>query len=229
MQTVYNVARGGCFAIILASSVFLAQHVTKRSDWYRQRLFHQLVQGSSEEQLRAATSLVQVGGQRQLLEALKNPRDDVRTVAQKALEFMWFNAAGSEAYHLTEQAYKAAEGAEYKEALKLLNTLIATYPDFAEGYNRRASVYWEMGDYEKSIRDSEKALQLNPYHYGALQGIGVCRLKMGEVAEACRSLRAALQILPYDDVTRKSLKQCEELLRGSPSPERFQSKTTDII
>lgn len=229
MQTVYNIARGGCYAIILASSIFLAQHVAKRSEWYRQHLFHQLVQGDSDEQLRAATGLVQVGGQRQLLEALRNPRDDVRTVAQKALEFMWFNAAGNEAYHLTEQAYKAAEQEQHEQALKILNTLIAKYPDFAEGYNRRASVYWELGEYEKSIHDSQKAVQLNPYHYGAWQGIGVCRLKMGQVAEACRCLRAALKIVPYDDVTMKSLKRCEELLRGSLPPDRPQSKTTDII
>ena len=155
--------------------------------------------------------------------------EGVRVVARKALEFMWFNAAGEEAYHLTERAYKAAEKAEYKDALQLLNLLVEKFPTFAEGYNRRASVYWELGEYAKSIADSEQALKLNPNHYGAWQGIGVCRLKMGDVAEACRCLRAALKIVPYDSVTLQSLQRCEALLREKPASREDKRSNVDII
>jgi tetratricopeptide (TPR) repeat protein len=216
-------------AIMVGAALFLAQHFMKRSEWFKERLLQRMVQGDASEQLRAATQLVQVGGEKQLLEALKNPRDEVRTVARKALEFMWFNAAGENAYRLTEQAYTAAEQSEYDKALKLLNELIVKYPNFAEAYNRRASVYWEIGEFQKSIADSQKALSLNPYHYGAWQGIGVCRLKLGDVAEACRCLRAALKIIPYDPVTQKSLKRCEELLKEKPTPGSTNPRTTDLI
>jgi len=150
-------------------------------------------------------------------------------VARKALEFMWFNAAGDKAYHLTEQAYRAAEEAEFQKALGLLNNLVEKYPTFAEAYNRRAAVYWEMGEYRKSIADSEQALKLNPNHYGAWQGIGVCRLKLGDVSEACRCLRAALKILPYDALTRQSLERCEELLREHPPVKGEMPHNVDII
>jgi tetratricopeptide (TPR) repeat protein len=94
-------------------------------------------------------------------------------------------------------------------------------PRFAEGWNQRASVLWQMGQYEKSIRDSERAVTLNPNHYGAWQGMGVCRLKLGEIVEACRCLRAALKIVPYDTPTREALESCEQLLqKRSPAPER---------
>jgi tetratricopeptide (TPR) repeat protein len=231
VQTVSVITRRVYLAIMVGAAVFLAQHLVKRSDWFKDRLLQQMVQGDAAQQLRAATQLVQVDGEKQLLEALKNPKDDVRTVARKALEFLWFNAAGEKAYHLTEQAYKATEDSEYEKALSILNQLITKYPNFAEAYNRRASVYWEMGEFQKSISDSEKALSLNPHHYGALQGIGVCRLKMGDVSEACRCLRAALKIIPYDPVTQQSLRRCEDLLRDHPSPgnKPKSNRTTDLI
>ena len=59
----------------------------------------------------------------------------------------------------------------------------------------------------------ERALKLNPNHYGAWQGLGVCQLKLGDLAGACKSLRAALGIAPHDKSTRESLEHCEELLR----------------
>jgi Tfp pilus assembly protein PilF len=57
---------------------------------------------------------------------------------------------------------------------------------------------------------------LNPNHYGAWQGIGVCQLQLGDVDGACRSLRLALKIAPYDADTRRSLEKCEELMRVLP-------------
>ena len=63
------------------------------------------------------------------------------------------------------------------------------------------------------MADCRRALALNPQHYGAWQGIGICHLNMGDVEEACRSLRSALKIIPHDPATRQSLRECEELLR----------------
>ena len=117
------------------------------------------------------------------------------------------------------------EGAPW---LLLLDQVVEKYPTFAEGWNRRASVYWQMGEYGKSIADSRQTLILNPNHYGAWQGIGICRLKTGDVAEACRCLRAALKIVPYDEATRNSLERCEGLLRRSPQP-TGKSQPMDLI
>ena len=228
-KVVLSINRKVCLLITLYCAAWLTGYAFKRTEWYRNHLYHQLVKGDADQQLRAASALVQVGGQKQLLNGLKAEEESVRTVARKALEFMWFNAAGHKAYQLTEQAYRAAEKAEFEKALALLNGLVEKYPKFAEAYNRRAAVYWEMGEYRKSIADSEHALKLNPNHYGAWQGIGVCRLKMGDVVEACRCLRAALKILPYDTVTRKSLERCEELLREHSPGKEEAVQNVDII
>jgi tetratricopeptide (TPR) repeat protein len=214
--------------LITACLSFVALHFAQRTDWYKKYLYKQLLAGNETQQLRAASTLVHLGGQQQLLDAIRADQPSARAVARKALEYLWFNAGGPEAYRLTQAAYDASEQREFEKALALLNTLIAKFPRFAEGWNQRASVFWQLGEYEKSINDSQHALALNPNHYGAWQGIGVCRLKQGDVRDACRCLRAALKILPYDEPTRDALKSCEELLRKNP-PARQPQVDSQVI
>jgi len=207
--------------LLVGCSSFLVFHFGQRTAWFKQYLYNRMLGGSESQRLRAASMLVQLGGQKQLIQALQLNEPGPREVAKKALEYLWFNAAGPEAFRLVEAAYRAAERDDLTNALSVLDGLVRKYPDFAEGWNQRASVFWRMGDYEKSIADSRRALALNPNHYGAWQGLGVCQLKLGEVAEACRSMRAAQRLLPHDEATKNALEQCEELLRRiAPVPKQ---------
>jgi tetratricopeptide (TPR) repeat protein len=148
-----------------------------------------------------------------LLNGLKTETPEVRDLARRALEYSWFRAAGSEANRVVEDAFEAATKKDYQTALSLLNKVVKKYPKYAEGWNRRASLYWQMGEYQKSIADCQTAIALNPNHYGAWQGIGVCHVHLGEISEACRCLRIALKIAPYDETTRHALQKCEDLLK----------------
>jgi len=202
--------------VVSFCAAYLLLHLVERTSWFRNHLYHVLVQGGPAEQLRAATTLARVGAEEQLLRALKSANDSTHETARRALDHLWFNAAGSDAYELLDSAYQATEKQQLSEALVLLDRVILKYPQYAEAWNRRASVYWQLGRYEESLADCGRVLKLNPNHYGAWQGLGVCQLKLGEVAEACRALRAALAISPYDHATRQSLEKCEELLRLYP-------------
>ncbi len=192
-------------------------HGVQHSTWFKERLYRELLSGNAEEQLRAASALAYVRGEKQLLAALKADAAGVRETARRALEYCWFTSAGDEAFRLTQAAYQATEREKYQEALAILDRLVTQYPRFAEGWNRRAAVYWRLGQYEKSRADCERALGLNPNHYGAWQGLGVCQIQLGEVNEACRSLRTALKLLPHDEPTREALQRCEALLRQAPA------------
>ena len=206
-------------ALLVGCSSFLLFHFGQRTPWFKQYLYHRMLAGGESQRLRAASMLVQLGGQKQLVQALQVNEPAPREVAKKALEYLWFNAAGPEAFQLLQTAYRAAEQEDFNSALELLNRVVGKYPNFAEGWNQRASVYWKMGDYEKSIADSRRVVGLNPNHYGAWQGLGICQLKLGDVAEACRCLRVAQKLLPHDEATHKALQNCEELLRRiSPAP-----------
>src|SRR5688572_15270137 len=142
-------------------------------------MYQRLVSGTERQQLRAASALVYVRGEQQLLAALKLETAKTRQMAKRALEFSWFTAAGDEAQRKLHAAMTEAEEERYQEALEMLNKLIAKHPTFAEAWNQRASVYWKLGRHDESILDCERALVLNPNHYGAWQGMGICRLHLG--------------------------------------------------
>lgn len=206
-------------SMLLVCAGFLALQAVRHSGWYKQRLYRELLEGGAEQQLYAASALAQLGAQPQLLAALHAESDHARKMAQRALEFVWFNAAGAKAYALLESAYAASQREHYHEALAILDELTTRFPKFAEGWNRRAAVHWELGDFAQSQADCERALALNPQHYGAWQGIGLCQLRNGDIAGACRSLRAALKILPHDPATRQSLHRCESLMEPDRAPD----------
>ena len=199
-------------AVIGCSAHFSVQTFF-HSSLFKQWMYQRLVAGNEKQQLRAASALVYVKAEPQLLAALKLDVLKTRQLAKKAIEFTWFTAAGEDAQDQLHKAMDLAEAEHYQEALDILNKVIAKKPTFAEAWNQRAAVYWKLGRHEESILDCERTLVLKPQHYGAWQGMGICRLHLGEVSEACRCLREALKILPHDEATQEALRKCEELLR----------------
>lgn len=220
--------RGLLLGLIAAACAYGTTQLLQRTPWYRQRAVQKLFSPDPQQQLRAATTLAHLKCQKELLLVLRSDVVSARELGRRALEHIWFHEAGKDAYRLLQQAHDATEKKEHQRALAILDRTIDRYPTFAEAWNRRGALYWELGHYEKSLADSERALALNPNHYGAMQGIGVCRLQLGDVAEACRYLRAALKILPHDEATRRSLERCEELLRVFPSPTTRQKVYDEI-
>jgi len=210
-------------SVVLAAAVGCATHLlvetAQRSSWNKERLYRKLLSGSTEQQLRAASGLVYARGEKQLLAALKCENPSVRDTARRALEYAWFVAEGDKAFDAMQSAAKAYDREEYEDALKLLNQIIARYPRYAEGWNRRACVYWKLGRYAESIADCERTLSLNPNHFGAWQGLGVCKLHLGDVEEAVKCLRAVLRITPHDATIQSALRRCEDLLRNA-APEK---------
>jgi tetratricopeptide (TPR) repeat protein len=215
-------------AVITSFGVVGGTALFHRTPWYKQRLVGKLFSTNSQEQLYAAMTLARLKCEPELLRVLHSDQTEARELGRRALEHIWFHRAGKGAYRLLEHAHEAMEKKEFQRALAILDRMIDEYPTFAEAWNRRAAVYWELGNYEKSADDSERALTLNPNHYGAMQGLGICRLQMGDVADACRYLRAALKVLPHDTATRESLQKCEDLLRVFPSPVK-KRKTHDEV
>jgi tetratricopeptide (TPR) repeat protein len=83
------------------------------------------------------------------------------------------------------------------EAVVLLNRLIEDYPEYAEGWNQRATMYYMMGNFDASIADCEKVLQIEPRHFGALSGRALMYLQLGKRALALKDMAAALEIHPF--------------------------------
>jgi tetratricopeptide (TPR) repeat protein len=78
-----------------------------------------------------------------------------------------------------------------------LTHVVEEYPDYAEGWNQRATLYFRFGRYEDSLADIEKVLAIEPRHYGAMAGRVLIYLKQDRKLDALRQMREALTIHPY--------------------------------
>ena len=82
-------------------------------------------------------------------------------------------------------------------AMPVLDDIVARAPDWAEGWNKRATVLYLLGEHDRSLADIERVLALEPRHFGALAGIGLIRIAKGEHRAALAALRRALAVNPF--------------------------------
>ncbi len=121
--------------------------------------------------------------------------------------------------HDDEQTqHRLAEGAAAMEhnpgkALAILSELVEQAPDFAEAWNKRATLYYLLGDYATSEKDIEKTLQLEPRHFGALSGLGLVYLARSEYLKARSAFEAVLLIYPHSSSTRRQIELIDKYLR----------------
>ncbi len=100
------------------------------------------------------------------------------------------------------------------QALQRFDAIIAHAPDFAEGWNKRATVLYMMGRHDESVADVQHVLNLEPRHYGALSGLGMILIALGREEEALAWLHRALELNPYLDEVRLMVDQIGERLKG---------------
>ena len=86
---------------------------------------------------------------------------------------------------------------ELDAALEILNEIVTRAPDYAEAWNQRATVYFLLGQYEKSLSDVAETLEREPRHFGALAGRGIIRMRQGKPALGYQSILAAMEFNPY--------------------------------
>lgn len=99
-------------------------------------------------------------------------------------------------------------------ALDLINTVILLEPDFAEGWNKRAHLHFMMGSMGKSISDLEKVLELQPRHFGALNGLAIILQRLGQKDHALQVYEELLKIHPFLENAHKSHGALSEELAG---------------
>lgn len=103
---------------------------------------------------------------------------------------------------------------ELDSALGGFALIIDAAPEFAEGWHKRATVYFLMGNYPASIKDIEKTVALEPRHFGAFAGLGLIYLHLGQERAALKALERALEINPHLSGTRQKVYELREKLNG---------------
>lgn len=115
---------------------------------------------------------------------------------ETAIQTLWLRSGSPTADLLMKQAGDAMGEQQYGAALVILDTVVEQNPDFAEGWNRRATLHFLRGDFTSSLSDIDQVLSLEPRHYGALSGQGAIFKQRGDGRKALRALRRARTVNP---------------------------------
>lgn len=147
---------------------------------------------------------------------LKKERD-----ADKALELSnqirmeWQDSGSATVNLLMQWVDKAVTDSKKAAALDALDQVIALAPDYVEGWNRRATLHYAMGNYRKSMSDINRVLMIEPRHFGALAGMAAILGASGKDELAMHAWEQFLDIYPADRNAQKKLGELAEKLAGS--------------
>ena len=136
--------------------------------------------------------------------------------AAAALWQMWHRSGEPRLDALLRRGVEAMEGQDLAAADAAFTRLIGEAPEFAEGWNKRATVRYLAKDYAASIADCRETLVRNPNHFGALSGQGLCHMMLGEFREAALLFRRALAVHPHLQGARENLRTATaEAVKGN--------------
>lgn len=109
----------------------------------------------------------------------------------------WLTAPDAAAQEVLDTALTHRSAYDFAAALRHLDRLIEHWPDYAEGWNQRATLYFMLGDFDRSLADVEEVLAREPRHFGALSGKAVILFRQGRLGLAQITVREALKFHPF--------------------------------
>ncbi len=130
---------------------------------------------------------------------------------------IWYHHASGPVAFLMVQGRRAMAIGDFVEAEAFFNEVIEKDPAFAEGWNRRATLYYVMGRYQDSIADVSETLALEPRHFGALSGMGLIFSALEDDKTALQWFEKALEVNPHMVGVRYQVEQLKKKLAGEPT------------
>ena len=117
-------------------------------------------------------------------------------VAERKIWKIWTTHKNRHITSLMSQGLKALDNNNLEKGLGLFNNIIDMDPNFAEAWNKRATIYFLMRNFDKSMQDIRQTLILEPRHFGAISGLGLIFNALGQPENALSAFRRVREIYP---------------------------------
>lgn len=196
---------------LLLGGAALAQPVLTRTQALRT-----LQHPQAPERAAAVARLAEVGTMADsalVAERLRDEDEGVRDLATSALWMIWNRSGDAAIDRLVARGLRQMGDGELRAALASFDRVVRRKPAFAEGWNKRATVHFMLGDDAASLKDCEQALRRNPLHFGALSGMAQIHLRRGHLDLALQAWVRALQANPNLDGGMDVLHRLEDAVR----------------
>ena len=147
-----------------------------------------------------------------LAAALRDPDPLVRGFVESAMWSVWSRSGAEDIDRLFAIGVEQMSQRQLDAAVETFSRVIQRRPEFAEGWNKRATVYYLLGDYRHSLADCDEVMARNPYHWGALSGYGMIYMQLDQPARAIEYLERALAVNPNLDQVAQTIEVLKTLL-----------------
>ena len=114
---------------------------------------------------------------------------------------------------LLDEGSRLVQDRQLKRAINVFTEAIELDPSWAEAWNKRATVFYMVGEFQKSQDDIDKVLELEERHFGALAGQGLVNIQLKNYEKAIKSYEKAQEIYPAMRSPKIMIKQIEELIK----------------
>lgn len=119
---------------------------------------------------------------------------------------IWLSHDNSDVQRLMVLGTEAMSRRQFPEALLIFTQIVENFPEFAEGWNKRATLYYLVGNTQASVSDIEKTLALEPRHFGALSGLGLVYLQQGKLTQAKDAFEKLIAVHPNSPNAQENLR-----------------------
>jgi len=195
--------------VLLVAPIVHAREVT------REEAVRALSQPEAQARRDAAIRLGEVGTMTDvtpLVAALRDADAQTRDRAEQALWRIWARSGDAEVDALYQTGIVQMNAGDLPQAIVTFGRIIELKPEFAEGWNKRATLYFLTGDLRKSLADCDEVMKRNPNHFGALAGYAQIYVRLEYYERALEYSRRALEINPNLDGVRRNAEVIERLL-----------------
>jgi len=161
----------------------------------------------------AVVKLGQVGKMKhtpQLASLLADEDVAVRSEANRSLWKIWMRSGDPGIDALMKRGVGLMENGQLEKAIAVFAEMTQRKPRYAEGWNKRATALWMARRYRESIDDCIKVIELNPYHFGALSGMGLNYIGTNDLDAALDAFKRTLKLLPYSRSTARYIEVLEK-------------------
>lgn len=118
---------------------------------------------------------------------------------------IWVESGDADLDKVLEVGSRAMAVGDTVTALKIFDAIVRKAPNFAEGWNKRATVYYMMGNYEASLADIDHTLELEPHHFGALSGLGLVNIGLDRDEAALDAFERVLKVDPQSQSAKANI------------------------
>jgi Flp pilus assembly protein TadD len=137
------------------------------------------------------------------------------TITEAQIWAIWLQHPNADVEQLMLVGTQRMNTQHYAEAMVVFNRLIENFPGYAEGWNKRATLHYLLGNLDESINDIEETLKLEPRHFGALSGLGMVHMQRKELSKAKRAFEELITVHPSSPNARENLRLITKQLRLS--------------